>query len=512
MPHGASYLQAVVLPQSGGGRSMLSLVILSVGLVPAANPVESPAELAAWIDARLEAAWRAKGVSARPAAGDDVFLRRAYLELTGAIPSVADARDFLESTSAGKRERLVRSLLDDKRFAEHFARQWARTLAPAGNTRGPLEAWLRGEFSKNTPIDQVARAVLTAKGNATAAGPAGFYFAVGNSPERIAEAVARGLMGVRLGCAQCHNHPFTSWKREDFWGLAAFFAGTGTAPGQVNDGFTTRITPPNSTKEYAAKFLEGPAPQFPEGVAPRAVLADWLATPKNRFFAANVVNRVWQDLCGGGLVSSVDDLDTLEPGEREQILDELAAKFAANGFDLRWLVEGICLTKAYQQASTPSAEPGSAQRPVRTLSPDQVFAALDQALALKKGRALSPRYTSEGQNLMARLEEARGSTPTDFKGGIPQALLLMNGPIVTKATTLENSLTLRAVVEAPFLKEAEKLDTLFLAAFSRLPRADERDRLLKVVRAKPDDREAQRQAYANIFWALLNSPEFILCP
>jgi hypothetical protein len=113
---------------------------------------------------------------------------------------------------------------------------------------------------------------------------------------------------------------------------------------------------------------------------------------------------------------------------------------------------------------------------------------------------------------MARLEEARGSNPTEFKGGIPQALLLMNGPIVARATTLEDSLTLRAVVEAPFLKEAEKLDTLFLAAYSRLPRADERERLLKVVWAKPDDPEARRQAYANIFWALLNSPEFILCP
>jgi len=103
-------------------------------------------------------------------------------------------------------------------------------------------------------------------------------------------------------------------------------------------------------------------------------------------------------------------------------------------------------------------------------------------------------------------------TPTDFKGGIPQALLLMNGSLITKATTLEDSLTLRAVVEAPFLKDAEKLETLFLAAFSRLPRADERDKFLKLVRAKPNDREAQRQAYANIFWALLNSPEFVLCP
>jgi len=148
---------------------------------------------------------------------------------------------------------------------------------------------------------------------------------------------------------------------------------------------------------------------------------------------------------------------------------------------------------------------------VRTLTPDQLFAAIDQALGLKKGRGLSPRFTPEGRNLMARFEEGRGLSPTDYKAGIPQALLLMNGSLVTEATTLEYSMTLRAVVDAPFLKEAEKLDTLFLAAYSRLPRADERERFLKVVRAK-DDPDARRQAYANIFWALLNSPEFVLCP
>jgi len=342
--------------------------------------------------------WRppgaAKGLAPRPTAGGDVFLRRAYLELTGTIPSVAEARDFFDSTSAGNREWLIQNLLDDKRFAEHYARLWARTLAPAGNTRGPLEAWLRNELRKNTPFDQMAKAVLTAKGDATKASPAAFYFAVGNSPERVAEAVARGLLGVRLGCAQCHNHPFTRWKREHFWGLAAFFAGTGTAPGQVNDGFTTRITATGSSLEFDAKFLEGPSPKFSEGRSPRVVLADWLATPENPYFAANVVNRVWQDLCGSGLVSTIDDLDSLEAAERAQILDEFAAKFAANGFNLRWLVTGICLSKAYQQTSAPSIEPGSAQRPVRVLSPDQVLAALDQALSLKKGRGLSPRYNT----------------------------------------------------------------------------------------------------------------------
>jgi hypothetical protein len=489
---------------------MLAFIILLAGQ-GAGPPKESPAELAAWIDARLEAAWRAKGLTPREVAGDEVFLRRAYLELTGGIPSVAEARDFLESTSAARREKLVQTLLEDKRFAEHSARLWARTLAPAGNTRGPLEMWLQGEFKKNTRFDQIARSILTATGDANTAGPAAFYFAVGNTPERVAEAVGRGLLGVRLGCAQCHNHPFAGWTREDFWGLAAFFAGSSTQPARVGDVFTVKITPQDSSKEYEAKFLDGPPPNFAAGKSPRAVLADWLATPQNQYFAANVVNRVWQDLCGTGLVSTIDDLDTLSVEERKQILDELAGKFAASGFDLRWLVEGICLSKAYQRASSASPAPGTAQRPVRTLSPDQVFSALDQALNLRKGKGISPRYTAEGQNLKNQLEAGRGTTPTDFRGGIPQALLLMNGSIITRATTLDDSMTLRAVVEAPFLKDADKLDTLFLAAYSRLPRADERERFMKVIRAK-DDPEYQRQAYANIFWALLNSPEFVLCP
>lgn len=486
----------------------LSMIVFAIGV---GDTKESPADLAAWIDSRLETTWRAKALPPREVASDEVFLRRVYLELTGTIPSVAEARDFLDSTSASKREQLVRTLLDDKRFPEHYSRLWARTLAPAGNTRGQLETWLKAEFKKGTPFNQLARNVLTATGDMNSAGPAGFYIAVGNTPERVAEAVGRGLLGVRLGCAQCHNHPFAKWTQDDFWGLAAFFAGSSAAQGRVSDTSVTKITPADSKVTYDAKFLEGPAPNFSAGRAPRTVLADWLVSSENRFFAANIVNRVWQDLCGTGLVSKIDDLDTIDADERNQILDELAAKFVSNGFNLRWLIEGICMSKAYQRASIASDAPGSAQRPVRTLSPDQVFSALDQSLGLKKGKGISPRFTPEGQTLKNRLEEGRGSSPTDFKAGIPQALLLMNGSIVTQATALEESMTLRAVVEAPFLKETEKLDTLFLAAYSRLPRAEERERLLKVIRAKPGA-DAQKQAYANIFWALLNSPEFVLYP
>lgn len=494
---------------------MLSLTVvigLTVGAQPGTQPgtapavKESPAELAAWIDGKLDASWKAKKLAPREVASDEVFLRRAYLELTGSIPSVAEARDFLESTSASKREQLIRTLLDDKRYAEHTARQWARTLAPAGNSRGGLEMYLRGEFRRNAPFNEMARSMLTDGSSgprnprnpeAMAGGGTGFAVAVGGTPERIAEAVGRGMLGVRLGCAQCHNHPFAAWTQEDFWGLAAFFSPTGE-----------RIVATDGGKQYQSKFLDGTAPKL-AGKAPREVLADWLVAD-SKFFAANVVNRVWQDLCGTGLVSTVDDIDTLSADARKEILDELAAKFAASGFNVRWLVEGICLSKAYQRASGASGN-AAAQRPVRTLTPDQVFASLDQSLGLKKGRAFSPRYTAEGTTLMAQLESARAATPTDFRGGIPQALLLMNGALVTQATALEDSMTLRAVVDAPFLKDTEKLDTLFLAAYSRLPRAEERERLMKVIRAKPDA-DAQKQAYSNIFWALLNSPEFVLCP
>jgi hypothetical protein len=488
---------------------MQSLALLSF-MLTAAQPVESPADVAAWLDGRFEAGIGMETVALRPVVGDEVFLRRSYLELTGTVPAVAEARDFLDDTSANKRAQLVHTLLKDKRYSQHFARLWSRTLAPTGTTRGPLEAWLQTEFRKNTPFDKMAKAILTAKGDVAVASPAAFYLAVGNAPDRLAEAVARGFMGIRLGCAQCHNHPLAEWKQEDFWGLAAFFAGTGSMPRRIDDSNERTITVPETSKVYAAKFLNGAAPDFKTGRPPRALLAEWLATPANHFFAANVVNRVWRDMCGSGLVSAVDDLDSVDADERNWILDELAAKFAKSGFNMQWLVETICLSKTYQRASAGS-EPSPGLRPVRALSPDQVLASIDQALSLKKGRGLSLQYTPEGRTLMARLEESRGATPTDFKGGIPQALLLMNGAIITEATTLESSMTLRAVVEAPFLDEPEKLKTLFLAAYSRPPRPEENERFLKFVRAKPDE-ETRRQAYANIFWAMLNSPEFVLCP
>ena len=333
--------------------------------------------------------------------------------------------------------------------------------------------------------------MLTATGDATTAEPRGLLLRRGQharsgSPRRW----GAGCWACASAAPSATTTRWPSWTQEDFWGLAAFFAGTGNdARAAWPTGPRPRSRRPTATRSTPAKFLEGPAPQFTAGRSPRAVLADWLATPKNRYFAANIVNRVWQDLCGTGLVSTIDDLDTLDARgaeadprrtrrqvRRQRVQPPLAGRghLPQQGVPAGQLGERR-LRLGPAAGADPLAGPGVRRRSTRRSS-------------LKKGRGLSPRYTPEGQNLKAQLEEARGTTPTDFRAGIPQALLLMNGSLVTQATTLEDSMTLRAVVDAPFLKDTEKLDTLFLAAYSRLPRADERERFLKVVRAKPDAR------------------------
>jgi hypothetical protein len=208
----------------------------------------------------------------------------------------------------------------------------------------------------------------------------------------------------------------------------------------------------------------------------------------------------------------VDDLDQVSPAERK-ILDELAKLFVESGYDVRWLITGICKSKVYQQEvvkGSPAEEEGFVHRPLKTLLPEQVFDSLEQALSLPIAKVDNgPRFNGERQQFVARMNESAPDSPADFKGGIPQALMLMNGKLTADATSLENSRTLRAVVEAPFLASEEKLTTLYLAALSREPRQEEIDYLLKHVASKQSE-EDRKEAFAEIFWGILNSPEFVL--
>jgi hypothetical protein len=276
------------------------------------------------------------------------------------------------------------------------------------------------------------------------------------------------------------------------------------------------LKPTTDPETYTAKLLwdEEPLKVIPASKSPREFLADWMVATQNPNFAATAVNRTWQYLCGRGLAGSVDDLDQVMPEERK-ILDEMSRLFVESGFDLRWLMTGIAKSKVYQQAVMKQATTEQPQetfryRPLKTLLPEQVFDSLEQALSLPVARADNgPRFNGEREQFVARLEEAAAETPADYKGGIPQALMLMNGKLTADATSLDNSRTLRAVVEAPFLRDEDRLDTLYLAAVSRKPRQDEMAFLLKHVQSKTAEKD-RNQAFAEVFWGLLNSPEFVV--
>ncbi len=526
--------------------ALLALLVgIAVGDLAQAQPVAGASaksskhpsdELASWIDARFAELWKEARTEQKEVVDDATFLRRVSLDLVGTIPSVAQARDFLADNNSHKRSQLVEKLMAEPRSSAHFSRVFQRIMIPNGSPGmafGPqLAAWLQQQFAARVPYDKLVRELVTAKPNGVPmrqvravqttpnGSPIAYFRAVGSTPDNVASSLSRVFLGVRIGCAKCHNHPFADWRQDDFWGMAAFFA-SANLNGQPNapageDSKVTTIKPMESNKEYAVRFLwsEGTA-AVPRDKTPRQTLADWLVSKNNPNFAATAVNRVWQQLCGQGLIPHVDDLDQASRKERGVVLDDMAVQFAAADYDLQWLIEGICKSRVYQRFTAsgddpPADSPLSIHRPLKTLSPEQVFDSLEQALMLPVGRndTQSARYNGQGESLRQRLNEASSDAPDQFKAGIPQALVIMNGVLVSNATELEESRTLRAVVDAPFLVPAEKVETLYLAALTRRPDANELDKMLSYV-TRSNDNDERGQAYADVYWALLNSPEFV---
>ncbi len=498
LPAGFLLLAAVSLPLAGGLPAR------------AAEPPGGDGELrdaqalAARIDQLLEARWAAAGVRPAAPASDAEFLRRVWLDLAGTVPPVSEVRAFLDDRSPDKRQRLVQRLLRSPSYADRFSHFWRAVWLPDNANAenlglGPaFEGWLRGRLAENVGYDRMVREVLTAGRQARgqvfampAGGlfsPAAFYLANENKPENLAGSTARIFLAVKLECAQCHNHPHAAWKQEQFWAYAAFFA----------NGRDIRI--PKKNKLVEARFPDGTAPEAKPG-GPSNTLADWMTRADNPYFARAAVNRVWAGFFGNGLVEPVDDLT--QAAGPDPVLEELARDFVTHRYDLKHLIRAIVLTRAYQLSSAAAADVSDevrafARMPARALAPEQLFASLAEATGI---RAAAPDLAVR----FPRLDER----PTEAQTSILQALTLMNGKYVDEATSLEQSETLAAVANAPFLDTAGKVETLYLAALGRKPRPDESTRLVRYVEAggPSGDREG---ALADVFWALLNSGEFML--
>ncbi len=488
----------------------------------AAARAESPQKIkdaaaeAARLDQLLAARWDANQVQPAPTADDAEFMRRLYLDLAGTIPPVSEVRAFLADPSKDKRRKLIDRLLGGPDYVNHFTDVWRATWLPdeaeALGLRPSFEAWLRVRLAENAGYDRMVREILTSTPQADprlqneslamiqpgGVSPAAFYAANENKPEKLAGATSRLFLAVRLECAQCHNHPFAEWTREQFWEYAAFFGGQGGRPS---------IVIPNLGKVVQARFPDGTEPKFTNGAGPRVVLADWATSPNNKYFARAAVNRVWSLFFGTGLAEPVDDL--LREGDKNDMLDELARQFTDHNFDLKFLIRVIVSTRAYQLTSrrtdASQDEPRLfARMAVKALSTEQVIASLTEATGAPRASADLGLLRAELGGSFAR----QPNKPTEFQTSIPQALALMNGKYVNDATAVERSGTLAAVAGAPFLDAHGRVETLYLAALGRKPTEAESAKLVAYVE-KGGPSGDPNLALADVFWALLNSSEFV---
>ncbi len=484
-------------------------------------PSTDAAGMARRVDELIAARWTQLGVEPAELADDGEILRRLYLDLAGTIPTVWEAREFLADSSPDKRARLIDRLLESPACATHLADVWRDLLLPrkfdSAQAAGQIgvQNWLRRQFVENRRYDRLVADLLVATGG-DESGPALFYTAVGLKPEELAASTSRIFLGVRLDCAQCHNHPFAKWTQQDFWGYAAFFARLQQRAGnpanvRLVDADSGEVHLPDSDTIVPARYLGGPPVDASELGTRRQQLAIWMVGRDNPYLAPATANLVWAQLFGRGLVEPVDDFGDHNPASHPQLLSELADFITASDYNLRELYRVLTSTRAYQltsrsaNSSPPPAESFAAMA-VKTLSPEQLYDSLNR-VALGRGAAMQDRLADpERQAFLVRMQ-TQTRTATDFELSVPQALALLNGPEMASVSDAAQS-RLLAALEAPMLSDRQRVEIAFLATLSRLFRGDEADKFVGFVRSKPA--EARKAALGDLVWALLNSAEFTL--
>jgi hypothetical protein len=489
------------------------------------------AAIAKLIDAEIAKKLAAANITASPLSTDEEFLRRAYLDITGVIPSVEKAREFLGDPTPDKRAKLLDELLADPHYGRRMADIWTAKLFPIDSMnrfviKEPLYKWFEDKFNANEPWNALVTSLVTATGTVEE-NPAVTYFLANRSIDKLTDTVGQHFLGIQLQCAQCHNHPFTSWKQTEYWGMAAFFSkvrpdnprnmkkggdnlkiGVTEGPGRRAKDFL-----PESAKTVPARFLGGPEPDLDPSDPYRPVLAEWMTAPRNPFFARALVNRTWAHLFGRGIVHPVDDMLPENDPSHPELLDALARHISTTGgFDVKFLIKAICLSETYQRTSKPTDNNKSdtalfSHMRMKVMSPEQLFDSLAQVVG-SVGDGAGPKRPKNpmmrGQPAGARaqfvnffLAGAEAASAVDYEAGIPQALRLMNSPIAN------NPAIARRVVGSSS-KPEEAIEAIYLTALSRRPTAEEKSMLQEYV-AKAS---SPAMGHSDILWAVLNGSEF----
>lgn len=486
------------------------------------------------IDKQLLARLERLKVPLSPPAPDAVFLRRAMLDLTGEQPSPDQIREYVRDTNPEKRAALVDRLLGSREFVLFwrikFGDMLQITTARQNNGSSNYQAWVDEQLVKNTPWDQVVKTLLTAIGDPAIKGNGPVNYAVAPAdPKEQAEAAAQRFLGLRLRCAQCHDHPFDVWRQDDYFGLAACFAKVGLGmPGAqaarmgrpeirvLPDGQVEHL---RTKKPASARLLDGEPVQLPKDADPRQALATWMTDPKNPFFARAFTNWTWAQFFGKGIADPPDDLSRANPPVHPALLDALARHFIEHRFDIRDLIRLIATSEAYALDSAPVT---GNERDTRLFSHHlpRPLTAHQMADALAQATDIPNRFPNQpaGKRAIEIADPTTTSTILDTFGRCPrtsacssvatpalslrQALLLIGGDAIDQKVTALNGYLSNLLDLEP---EPESIvENLYLRTVCRFPNSPEQAYWIAELKSA----KSLRDASEDLFWALLNSREF----
>ena len=490
---------------------------------------EQPMPAANYIDELVNLKLKKLRMDPSPVASDEAFLRRVSIDLVGLLPTEEEYTAFMTSTDPDKRAKLVDELLGRKEFTEVWVSKWAEWLMMRSSNQTSYKSillyynWLADQIGNNVPLDQMVKNILGANGG-TFANPATNFYQIERDTLKVSENVAQIFMGMQTQCAQCHNHPFDRWTQDEYYSFAAFFSQIGRKQGEdyretiVFNSGGGEVRHPVGNRVMAPVFLGG-GPADTAGKDRRVVLAEWLASPKNPYFAENFANRIWHHFFGIGIVEPVDDVRISNPPSNSPLLKELAKRFTESGYDFKKLVREICLSEAYQRSTetNPSNVQDSrnfAKQTLRRIKAESMLDVISQVTNTKdkfRGLPLGARAVqiADGATATYFLETFGRATrltactcEVKMEPTLSQALHLLNGD------TSNNKIRQGAVVASRLKEKVEPVaivEKLYVRCLGRKPTPQELDSLKPLMAEGTDPKEALE----DIFWALLNSREFL---
>jgi hypothetical protein len=482
-----------------------------------------------YIDALVDAKLKRLRITPSPVCSDETFLRRVFLDIVGTLPSADEYRRFMADASADKREKLVDELLGRKEFAELWVLKWAELLQIRSSIQVSYKAtllyynWLQDKIARNVPTNEWVQELLGANGG-TFKNPPTNYYQNETDILKVSENVAQVFMGMRIQCSQCHNHPFDRWTMDDYYGFEAFFCQIGRKgaddPREVvvfNSG-GGEVTHPIGGRVMKPKFLGGATPDV-AGKDRRVVLAQWLASPENPYFATNLANMVWGQFFGIGIIDPVDDVRISNPASNPELLAEIGKRFTSYNYDFKKLVRDICTSQTYQRAAESNSDNEADTRnftraAIRRIKAETFLDCISQVTETKNkfpGLPLGARAVqiADGQvstyflsTFGRAARESVCSCEVKLEPTLSQSLHLLNGDTTTQRIASGNLIGRRVTDKRT---PQEILDEMYIRCLSRKPTDKEKTRLEGILTAEPDKKKALEDA----FWALLNSREFM---